>query len=70
MKSKNKKVKFKIKKSVSTRFKITKTGKVLRGSQNLSHLRSKKSKRTLRRMKEQKVLKGTFAKKIKKMLGK
>jgi len=65
-----KKNKLKIKKSVSKRFRVTKKGKVLRGSQYLSHLRSKKSKRTLRRMKEQKKLTGKFAKKVKKMLGK
>jgi len=63
-----KKNKLKVKKSVSKRFRITKKGKVLRGSQYLSHLRSKRSKRTLRRMKEQKKLSGKFAKKVKKML--
>ncbi len=60
--------KIKIKKSVRNRFKVTKKGKVLRGSQNLSHLRSKHSKRTLRRMKEQKTLDGKFGKKVKQML--
>ncbi len=60
--------KIKIKKSVRNRFRVTKNGKVLRGSQNLSHLRSKHSKRTLRRMKEPKQLEGKFAKKIKQML--
>lgn len=65
-----KKNKLKIRKSVSRRFKVTKKGKVLRGSHYLSHLRSKKSKRALRRMKEQKKLTGKFAKKVKKMLGK
>ena len=60
----------KIKKSVSNRFRVTKTGKVIRGSQGLSHLRSKNSKRKLRRMKEPKQLTGLFAKKVKQMLGK
>lgn len=62
------KYKIKIKKSVRNRFRVTKKGKVMRGSQNLSHLRSKHSKRALRRMKEPKQLTGKFAKKIKQML--
>lgn len=62
--------KLKIKRSVSRRFKVTKTGKVLRGSQMRSHLRSKKSKGTQRAQKEQKFVTGTFAKKVKQMLGK
>jgi len=62
--------KMKTKKSVSNRFRVTKTGKVIRGSQGLSHLRSKNSKRKLRRMKEPKQLTGRFAKKVKQMLGK
>lgn len=37
--------------------------------QNSSHLKSSKSKRTIRRHKEPGVLKGKFAKKIKQMLG-
>lgn len=59
----------KIKKSVSRRFKVTKTGKVLFGHQYKSHLKIKKSKSRQRRQKEPGILKGTFAKKIKKMLG-
>ena len=61
--------KLKIKKSVSKRFKVTKTGKVLFGHQYHGHLRGKKSKSRLRRQKEPGVLTGTFAKKIKQMLG-
>ena len=61
--------KLKIKRSIKRRFKVTKTGKVLRGSQMRSHLRSKKSKGTLRAQKEVKQLTGTFAKKVKQMLG-
>lgn len=60
----------KIKKSVSKRFKVTKTGKVLFSHQYKSHHKMIKSKRRTRRQKETGVLKGTFAKKIKKMLGK
>lgn len=61
--------KLKIKKSVSKRFKVTKTGKVLRSKQMRSHLRSKKSKSNLRRKKIEGQLKGKFAKKIKQLLG-
>jgi len=60
--------KLKTKRSIKRRFKVTKTGKVLRGSQMRSHLRSKKSKRTQRAAKEPKQVQGAFAKKIKKLL--
>ena len=60
----------KIKKSVSKRFKVTKTGKVLFGHQYAGHLKMKKSGSRKRRQKEPGVLSGTFAKKVKKMLGK
>lgn len=59
----------KIKRSVARRFKITKTGKVMFSHQYGSHLKLKKSKRRIRRQKEPAILTGTFAKKIKKMLG-
>ena len=59
----------KIKKSVSKRFKVTKTGKVLFSHQYSSHKKLHKSKSRIRRQKETGILKGTFAKKIKKMLG-
>lgn len=61
--------KLKTKRSVKRRFKVTKTGKVLRGSHMRSHLRSKKSKRTQRAQKEQKFVTAGFAKKIKQLLG-
>lgn len=60
--------KLKTKRSVKRRFKVTKTGKVLRGSHMRSHLRSKKGKKTLRAQKEQKFVTGAFAKKIKHLL--
>lgn len=60
----------KIKKSISKRFKITKTGKVLFGHQYQGHLMRKKNKRRQRRQKETGVLEGTFAKKVKQALGK
>lgn len=62
--------KLKIKKSVSKRFKVTKSGKVLRGSQMRGHLRSKKSKSSLRKKRINAKLTGKFAKKIKMLLGK
>lgn len=61
--------KLKIKKSVSKRFKVTKTGKVLFSHQYGGHKKLHKSKSRIRRQKEPGVLKGKFAKKIKKMLG-
>jgi len=65
-----KKKKFKPRKSVKKRFKVTKTGKVIRRSTHLRHLRRKESKRTTRRKKVPRVVTGKMAKKIKKMLGK
>lgn len=59
----------KIKRSVSRRFKVTKTGKVMFSHQYKGHLKKNKSKSRLRRQKEPGVLTGTFAKKIKQMLG-
>lgn len=55
-------------KSAAKRFKVTKTGKVLYRQQGFRHLRSKKSKRWLRRKKLLKEAVGRFSKKIKKML--
>jgi large subunit ribosomal protein L35 len=63
------KTKQKTRKSASVRFKVTKTGKVMFGHQNSSHLKLHKSKRRLRRQKEPGVLEGKFAKRIKRMLG-
>ncbi len=60
----------KIKRSVSRRFEVTKTGKVMFAHQYQSHLKINKSKRRIRRQKEPGELTGTFAKKIKQMLGK
>lgn len=59
----------KIKKAVSKRFRITKTGKVVFAHQMSGHLRRKKSQRTKRRQAEPGVLRGAFAKKVKQMLG-
>lgn len=69
MTKKNQKTKFKIRKSVANRFKITRTGKVLRRSSFARHLRRKKSKKQIRRLKQVKVVENALAKKIKKLLG-
>ena len=61
--------KLKIKKSVSRRFKVTKTGKVMFAHQNRGHLKLNKSKRNIRRGKEPGQLSKPFAKKVKKQLG-
>jgi len=66
---KNKKRKLKIRKSVARRFVITKTGKVLRQSSFGGHLKRKKSKKQLRRLKQVKKVEGRWATKVKKLLG-
>jgi ribosomal protein L35 len=58
-----------IKNSVGKRFKVTKNGKVMISHQYKSHLKINKSGSRLRRQKEPGILKGTFAHKIKQMLG-
>jgi ribosomal protein L35 len=63
-------LKHKVKKSVSSRFTVTKNGKVMRESSFDRHLRRKKSKKQLRRLKGKKVVTGRLAMKIKKLLGK
>lgn len=60
----------KVKKSVSSRFTVTKNGKVLRESSFDRHLRRKKSKKQLRRLKGKKLVTGRLAIRVKKLLGK
>jgi len=62
--------KLRIRKSVSNRFEVTKNGTVLRMSSFNRHLRRKKSKKQLRRLKGKQTVLGRFAKKIKQILGK
>lgn len=62
-------MKKKIKRSVSRRFKITKTGKVMFSHQYGGHLKINKSSSRKRRIKEPGELSPVFAKKIKQMLG-
>ncbi len=60
----------KTKKSVSKRFKITKTGKVMFEHQlSKGHLQRRKSKRRQRRLREPGQMEGKFAQKIKQMMG-
>ncbi len=68
MKKANKKLK--IKSSISARFEVTPTGKVMRRASFDRHLRRKKSKKQLRRLKGKKVVHAAFAKKILRLLGK
>jgi len=60
--------KHKTRKIVAKRFKITGTGKVLRRTPNMRHLRRRKSKKLIRRYRQYKEVKGKSAKKIKSML--
>lgn len=60
--------KAKTKRAASKRFKITKTGKVLRGRQYGRHLKITKRKSRRRRQKEPGKLTGKFARTIKRML--
>lgn len=55
-------------KSVAKRFKITSTGKVLFRPAGINHFRSKKSSNKLRQKKGWQILKGKFAKQIKRLL--
>ena len=63
------KQKMKIRKSVKRRFKITKTGKVLRRGSHIRHLRRKKKKSQIRAQKLPKEVKGAWKRKVKKLLG-
>ena len=63
------KVKLKIRKSVRNRFEVTKNGVVLRMSSFNRHLRRKKSKKQLRRLKGKVAVIGRFARKVREMLG-
>jgi large subunit ribosomal protein L35 len=64
-----KKLKQKTRKGAAKRFKITSTGKVLRRTQNMRHLRRRKSKKAIRAYRKPIEVTGKWAKRIKKMLG-
>lgn len=59
----------KIKESVASRFKVTKTGKVLFGHQYNTHHKAVKSKKRIRRNSVPGVLGSGMARKVRKMLG-
>ena len=61
--------KLKVRKSISNRFEVTKNGKVMRMSSFNRHLRRKKSKKQLRRLKGKQIVEGALAIKVKKLLG-
>jgi ribosomal protein L35 len=63
------KKKMKIRKSVKRRFKVTKTGKVLRRGSHVRHIRRKKKKSQVRAQKLPQQVKGAWKRKIKKLLG-
>ncbi len=63
------KYKQKTRSGVVKRFKITGTGKVLRRSQNMRHLRRKKNKRAIRASRKPIEVTGKWARRIKHMLG-
>jgi large subunit ribosomal protein L35 len=57
------------KRSLTRRIKVTATGKVIRRTQNMRHLRSNKTKAQIRRMKAVKFLTKGTGRRIKKILG-
>lgn len=59
----------KTKKSLKKRFKITRTGKVLRGKSFTGHLKASKTKRRRNRLKRKAQLRDPFARKVKKYMG-
>ncbi|PIP57124.1 50S ribosomal protein L35 [Candidatus Woesebacteria bacterium CG07_land_8_20_14_0_80_44_9] len=59
----------KTRKSLIKRFRITKTGKVMRRQGFRRHLRAGKSQKRLRNLKKALELKGFYAKKIRKVTG-
>ncbi len=61
--------KLKVKKSAVRRFKVTGTGKILHRAHASRHLKSVKSKRRLRAMKQTKEVLGKYRRNVQKMLG-
>lgn len=63
------KYKQKTRKGVMKRFKVTGTGKILRRTQNMRHIRRNKSKKAIRAYRKPIEVTGKWARKIKVMLG-
>lgn len=59
----------KTRKGAAKRFKVTGTGKVLRRTQNMRHLRANKSKKAKRNYRRLTEVTGGMLKRVKKMLG-
>ena len=59
----------KSRRSLTRRVKVTKNGKIKHRTQNMRHLRRRKSKAQIRRMKAPKFLSGAVRKKVMRMLG-
>lgn len=62
--------KIKTRKSITNRFRVTKSGKVLRRQGFRRHLKAGKSQKRLKNLKRVIEMKGSFAKRIRKVLGK
>ncbi|PIS39104.1 MAG: 50S ribosomal protein L35 [Candidatus Nealsonbacteria bacterium CG08_land_8_20_14_0_20_43_11] len=60
--------KLKTRKSITKRFKITKTGKILRRATGLNHYRAKKSGKRIRQSRKLVAVSPSEAKKIRKLL--
>lgn len=61
--------KVKTRKSITTRLKVTKNGKVMRRQSFRRHLKSSKSSKKLKNLKRTIEMTGYYAKRIKKLLG-
>jgi large subunit ribosomal protein L35 len=61
--------KVKTRKSITKRFKVTKTGKIMRGRSFTSHLRAKKSSKKKRAMRRPVEVKGYYGRKLRKAMG-
>lgn len=66
---KNKKVKFKVRKAVRRRIKITGTGKLMRGRSFGRHLKAKKTKKHTRHLKKNITITGSLRRKLQKAMG-
>lgn len=61
--------KIKTRKSITNRFRVTKSGKVLRRQGFRRHLKASKSQKRLKNLKKVVEMKKSYAKRIKKVLG-
>lgn len=61
--------KLKTKSSLKARFKVTKTGKIMRRAQNMRHLRRKKRKSTIHAYRVPRQITGKFATRLRRVMG-